>query len=281
MPDRSSPHPGRLDPAVVDPLIRVIGPVARRMWPGTIHGLDHLPDHDRFLVVANHSGMGAAELWTLATAWYDMGRDARPIAGMAHSAAFRVPLLRDVLHGLGAVEATQEGADAARRAGVPLLLFPGGDHESMRPIWQARRVDFAGRKGWIRLARRHRLDIVPLCITGSHVTLPILLRSRALAWLVGLRPLLGVRRAPLPLLSVATFALSLRLARAAGLRARWGVLGGLASYWVTLMLPWVPARIGFHLLPRIQADEVADPADDGAIYARVVDSLERTLRGDR
>jgi 1-acyl-sn-glycerol-3-phosphate acyltransferase len=276
--DRSSPHPGELDRELVERLRGVLEPIVRRMWPWAMHGLEHLPDHDRFIVIANHSGMGAAELWALTLAWYERG--ARPIAGMAHPAAFRVPILRQVLQGLGAVEATREGAARARRAGVPLLLFPGGDHEASRPIWQARRVDFAGRKGWIRLAREHELDIVPLCITGSHVTLPILGRGRALSWALGLR-LLGAHRAPLPALGLVTAALSLSLARAAGLKRRWAALAAVASIWPTLMLPWIPSRIGFHVLPPIAAGELADPAGDGILYDRVVTSLERTLRAAR
>jgi len=265
---------------VAERLCGVIGPVVRRMWPCAFHGLEHLPAHGRYIVIANHSGMGAAELWALVHAWYERYGDSRPIAGMAHPAAFRVPVLRHVLEGLGAVEATREGAAVARRAGVPLLLFPGGDHEAMRPIWQARRVDFAGRKGWIRLAREHGLDVVPLCITGSHVTLPILARGRALSWVIGLRAL-GAHRAPLPALGLAAAAATFGLARAAGLKRRWAALGAWASIWPTLMLPWIPARIGFHLLPPIAAAELTDPSRDGDMYDRVVGSLERVLRGGK
>ncbi len=265
---------------MVEPLRRVIAPVVRRMWPSSVHGLDHLPSHDRYVIIANHSGMGAAELWALTLQWYERFGDARPIAGMAHPAALRVPLLGDVLRGLGAVEATRTGAALARRAGAPLLLFPGGDHEATRPIWRARRVDFAGRKGWIRLAREHGLDIVPLAITGSHVTLPILAHGRAVSWILGTR-WLGVHRAPLPALGVATAALSLRLARAAGLPRRYAAVAAVASIWPTLLLPWIPSRIGFHVLPPIPAAELADPARDHALYERVVTSLERVLRAGK
>lgn len=278
--DRSSSHPGKLDRQTVELLLGVFGPLVRRMWPSTIHGLEHLPAHDRFMVVANHSGMGIAELWALLLLWYERHGDARPIAGMAHPGVFLVPVLRQALEGLGAVEATRAGAALARRAGAPLLLFPGGDHEAMRPIWQARRVDFAGRQGWIRLAREHALDIVPLCITGSHVTLPILARGRTLSWMLGTRAL-GVHRAPLPALGLAAAAASIGLAAAAGLKPGWGVLGAYASIWSTLMLPWVPSRIGFHLLPPIAAAELADPERDGEVYHRVVTSLEGVLRGGK
>jgi 1-acyl-sn-glycerol-3-phosphate acyltransferase len=274
--DHSSDHPGRLDEEVAGALTSILGPLCARMWPGTFHGLEKLPAHDRYMVVANHSGMGSAELWSLLVTWYGRFGSSRPVAGMAHPGAFRVPVLQGILQGLGAVEATREGARKARLAGVPLLVFPGGDHEAMRPLWQARRVDFAGRKGWIRLAREHGLTIVPMCITGSHKTLPILMRSRALAWLTGLR-LLGVRRAPLPALSFAAALGASRLVRASGGSGATRAAAACAALWATMMVPWIPASIGFHVLDAITPDEFVDPVHDDELYARVTSALQETL----
>jgi 1-acyl-sn-glycerol-3-phosphate acyltransferase len=198
------------------------------------------------------------------------------MAGMAHPAGFRVPILREALQGLGAVEATRVGAAKARQAGVPILLFPGGDHEATRPVWHADRVDFAGRKGWIRLAREHGLTIVPLCISGSHVTLPIVASGRAVAWLTGLR-ILGTHRAPLPALALLTSTLAYRAARALGCSRPTSLLAGWATIAPTVMIPWVPSAIGFHFLPPIPASEVALASDD-ALYDQVVTTLGRTLR---
>lgn len=274
--EHSSSHPGVIDPAVLDPYVRAMGPLVRRMWPAAFHHLERLPDDDRVLVIANHSAMGAAELWALALAWYERFGATRPMAGMAHPAGFRVPILREVLQGMGAVEATRVGAAKARQAGVPILLFPGGDHEATRPLWQASRVDFAGRKGWIHLAREHGLTIVPLCISGSHVTLPILARGRLVSWMTGLRAL-GAHRAPLPALAAVTSPLAFLAARSLGFSRPLSLFAAWASVWPTMMLPWIPARIGFHFLPPIPAHEIAGAAD-AALYDRVVGALGRTLR---
>src|SRR4051812_39300778 len=243
-----------------------MGPLIRRMWPATFHDLDRLPHDDRILVVANHSGMGAAELWTLALAWYERFGVTRPIAGMAHPAGFRVPILREALQGLGAVEATRVGAAKAREAGVPILLFPGGDQEATRPFWQADRVDFAGRKGWIRLAREHGLTIVPLCISGSHITLPVLARGRSISWLIGTR-WLGIHRAPVSALSVAAAALALGASSAIGLPLIVGAASAWAAVWGTMMIPWIPSRIGFHVLSTVTEEEIAQ-TEDQVLYER-------------
>ena len=51
----------------------------------------------------------------------------------------------------------------ARRcaAGAALLVYPGGDHEVHRPSWERHKVDFDGRKGFVRLALEHDVPIVP------------------------------------------------------------------------------------------------------------------------
>jgi 1-acyl-sn-glycerol-3-phosphate acyltransferase len=278
-PGRSSHHPGVFDPRVVANLERTLGPISRSMWPSSFTGLEHLPDHDRFMVVANHSGMGVAELVTLALGWHARFGGARKVAGMAHPGAFLVPPLNYFLPGLGAVEATREGAAWARQHGAALLAFPGGDHEVSRPLWRAQEVDFAGRKGWIRLAREYGLTIVPMAITGSHETLPIFAHGRAVSWIMGVRGI-GLRRAPLPALSLLTAPLGYRLARAVGL-PRWasGVVGWL-SMWPTIGTPWIPSRIGFHLMPPIAPSRFADPAQDSVIYGEVVSLLGRALRDE-
>lgn len=277
--DRSSPHPGHFDREVLGGLERALGGVTRRFWPGTFEGLEHLPSHDRFVLVANHSAMGSAELWSLVLTWHDRFGHDRPVAGMAHPAAFRVPILRSILQGLGAVEATRGGAAYARAHGMPLLLFPGGDHEATRPFWQADRVDFNGRTGWVRLAREHGLDIVPMCISNSHRTLPIVARGRAVSWLIGTRAL-GVHRAALPLGSLGVAAAALLAARALRWPAWAAASLAWASIWGTMMVPLVPSPIGFHLLPPVRADELGaggDPTRDRAIHDRVVGALGERL----
>lgn len=254
--------------------MRAFGGLQRVMWPCSIEGLEKLPEHERVLVVANHSGMGTAELCALSMEWVRRFGATRPFAGMAHPGAFRVPVLRGLLHSLGAVEATREGAKKAIDAGVPLLVFPGGDHEAARPFWQAKKVDFGGRTGWVRFAREHGLTIVPLAITGSHLTLPVLARSKIVAAIMGLRPLIGAKRAPVPLLWVLTSSAALAAARHHSIALRVALV--YALYWATLSLPWLPARIGFRFLEPVDADTVRGSSDRD-IYERVVGALGAEL----
>lgn len=249
---------------------RRLAPFWRKLWPGTIEGLEKLPDDGPFLLVANHSGLGIAECVTFGDVWMCSGDDVRPLAAMALPGLFRVPLMGDALRGFGAVEATREGAAWARSQGVPLLLFPGGDRESMRPAWRARDVDFAGRKGWIRLAREHRLTIVPLAITGSHLTVPNLGRARWAAWLNGAK-LLGLKRSPMPLLSLVAAAATLGATRRRSLGFR--IPAAVVAFWSVALVPWVPSRIRFHLMDPVNVDG----RSDDEIYQEVTRAIASCL----
>lgn len=256
--------------------LRYFAPIVRRMWPATATGLEHLPPHDDYVIIANHSGMGVAEIWAMMLAWYERFGLDRPLAGMAHPSAFRVPPIRYFLDGVGAVEATREGAAWARSHGAPLLLFPGGDHEATRPLWRSREVDFGGRVGWVKLAREHDLDIVPLCIRGSHRTNPIVAGGRAVAWLTGLRAL-GVRRAPLTVLGALSFAGVYAAMRTVGRGRMLSGAVGLSALWATTMIPWIPAQIELCFQPVLRRSSLQG-ASDREVYDRVVGRLADVMR---
>lgn len=270
--DRSSAHPGIVDPD----WLRLYAPVMRvvdRVWPARVYGVERLPESDRYLLVANHSGVGMVESLVLARAWIEAtrgpGRVHRPLAAMAHSTLFKLPGVGDVMRGVGAVEATREGAAHALARGAALLLFPGGDHEAMRPVWRARDVDFAGRRGWIRLAREHALPIVPMAITGSHVTAPTLGYSRRLAW-IGPR-FVGMHRLPFSALSIAA-ASAVLLGSRRPLVARVPLAAG--AYAAGVFVPFVPSRIGFHLCAPLALEALSDDA----VYDAVTGAIRDVLR---
>lgn len=272
-PHLSSEHPGRPGPGLVEAYRRGLVPLLRGAFPWTFTGRNHLPAHDSYVVVANHSGLGTVESLLLPEVWAaEIGTDRR-IAAMVHPAILRTPGLGALLRSIGCVEATLEGARWACAQGSALVLFPGGDHESMRPFWRADEVDFAGRTGWVRLARQSGLTIVPMAITGTHVTAPTLGYSKLLAYLSGVR-LLGVRRVPLSFAGLGALALALALTRGQSTFGRAWKAG--LAYSTCFALPWVPSRVGFHLLPPVTPDRLT--ATDDEIYGEVTGALARVLR---
>ena len=237
-------------------------PLITLLFRPTVTGWEHLPAEGPYLLVANHSaGVALAEIASIAVLWTERFGQARPLAGFAHHIGFKLRPLAAVHRQFGTIPSTYEAAAAALAAGVPVLLFPGGDHESLRPIWQANRVDLAGRRGFLRVARAAGVPIVPMGIRGSHMTVPMLLRSRPLARLLILPHLLGLKRWGISLLGVLV---SLTIAA-----QPWPLPLRLVLIWIALgtplfftpILPWtIRFRIGAPV-PLEQLAEAAAPGD--------------------
>ncbi|MBX3264148.1 MAG: 1-acyl-sn-glycerol-3-phosphate acyltransferase [Labilithrix sp.] len=228
-------------------------PAVRLAHRATLEGTSNLPKDGPYLLVANHSGaLGIAELVAFAALWADTFGASRPLAGFAHPLGFRVFPLSRVLAEVGAIPSTYEAAHAALSAGVPLLVFPGGDHDALRPIWRWRRVDFGGRRGFLRIARRAGVPIVPMGISGSHFTAPILWQSRLLAYVAAWPRLCGVKRWSLSALAVLT---TLLVWTSAPLSWPWRVaIAWLALASPTSMIPWVPWKIRIRIGAPIAAE---------------------------
>ena len=267
---------GRATPWVVERIRRWVGPVVRLLFRPRLDGVEHLPDDRPFLLVANHSaGMGIAEIFSFTWLYVDRIGPERPLAAMAHPEGFRLEPLRSVHRHIGTIPSTYAAAADALADGVPILVFPGGGYETQRPIWQANRVDFGGRRGYVRIAHRAGVPIVPMAIRGSHYTAPILLRARWLAHALVLpRLVFGEKRWSLSLLG---------LLGALGLLFSdlWLPLRiGLIWLWLSLplmFLPIVPASIRFRIGQPVPLDDLGDDID--AMGERVEDAIQSLLDG--
>jgi 1-acyl-sn-glycerol-3-phosphate acyltransferase len=254
--------------------------IARVLFRPTLTGGEHLPEGP-FLLVSNHNaGMGFAEIFCFAVLYVRTFGIDRPLAGFAHHVAFKLWPLSVLLTGFGAIPSTYDAAYGALAAGVPVLVFPGGDHETLRPVWQANRVDFGGRKGFLRIAQKAGVPIVPMGITGSHYTAPMLWRSRFLAWFFVVPALLGVRRWGVSALG-AFGALAI-----AFLPLSWPVRLLLMWLWAgspLTFVPIVPWTIRFRIGPPLSAAQLAEPTDaqvpQQAGYDLVVGAVQALVSG--
>lgn len=147
-----------------------------------VRGFENVPDDGPLLVVGNHSGgQLPPDVPILLSAWWNERGEDDPIYTLMHSIVFAIPRVGDYLARGGAVEAGVANAEAILAQGGILLDFPGGDHEVFRPWTQRNRIDFAGRKGFIRLALRTGTPIVPAVSVGAHESLVVLARGEKLA----------------------------------------------------------------------------------------------------
>jgi 1-acyl-sn-glycerol-3-phosphate acyltransferase len=151
-----------------------------------VRGLHNVPSDGPVLLVGNHSGGNLTpdtHVFTLAFNTY-FGVERR-FYQLAHNLVLAMPGLSR-LRKFGTVAASHENAHKALDSGAALLVYPGGDYEVHRPIWDGNKVDFNGRKGYIRLALEKDVPIVPVVAIGGQETSIFLSRGERLARLLGL-----------------------------------------------------------------------------------------------
>ncbi len=139
------------------------------------------------LVVANHNGMsGTPDMFCHMTAFWRRYGSARAAYGLMHDFPFRVPYAGPWLNACGALGANPVNANAALEAGAAVLVFPGGDIDSCKPYRRRYRIELAGRRGFLRVAIRAGVPIMPIVSVGGHSSLFLLSDGRAIAQLLDL-----------------------------------------------------------------------------------------------
>ncbi len=152
-----------------------------------VRGLDRLPAAGPVLVVGNHSCLFyMPEAWTCGQAILARRGLAAPTCLLAYDLLFAVPQVGTFLRRLGAIPASTGEARSALERGACVLAYPGGDLDACRPWTQRNRVEFGGRKGFVRLAIRCGVPVVPVVAHGGHDAVVILARGDRLARAAGL-----------------------------------------------------------------------------------------------
>ena len=162
-----------------------------------VKGLHNIPAEGPVLLVGNHSGGNLTPdttVLTLAFATY-FGVERR-FYQLAHNLVVAMPMLA-FLRKYGTVAAGRDNARKALKTGAVVLVYPGGDYEVHRPSWEAGKVDFGGRKGFIKLAVEEGVPIVPIVSAGGQETALFLSRGEWLAKLLRLDKLFRLKVLPI------------------------------------------------------------------------------------
>lgn len=181
-------RPGELDardPDTMRELLPALWLAVSAWYRPDLQGLHNVPDTGAGLIVGNHSGgLISPEVFIsqLAVAAYQ-GIE-RPFYQLAHRMVLNSPAA-PILTRFGTVEADPNNARQVLAEGALLQVFPGGDYEVYRPSWQSARIDFGGRKGFLRLALEHDVPIIPQVALGGQETALFVSRGERLARLLG------------------------------------------------------------------------------------------------
>src|SRR4051795_2430434 len=148
---------------------------------GEVRGLDNIPADGPALLVGNHSGgTMIADTFVFATCFYEHFGPDRRFHQLAHDMAARMPIL-GLIRRYGTLAASHENAKKAFALGAPVLVYPGGDYETFRPTWHGDRIEFGGRKGFIKLALEEGVPIVPVVAVGGQETALFMTRGERAA----------------------------------------------------------------------------------------------------
>jgi len=260
---------GKLSEPIADPsdlrnrdvaFIQAISPalwsVGARYFRFEVEGVEHIPPRGRYIAVGNHGGAPLLPDVVVLSAWWAVALGLeRPSYIMVHDFPFRVPILRTMLAKCGALPASRENAERALRAGANILCFPGGELDCLRSFRNRNRIDFYGRSGFVELAFKYGLPILPFVNVGGHEVYVTLFSSRRLARWSGLERFTKVRSVPL----------------IAGLP--WGL-------WLTGFLPYIPlpAKLVYKAAPPIPVEHDPERARDRRAVRRVYRRVTTTMQ---
>jgi len=205
--------------------------------------------------VGNHSGGNLTpdtQVFTLAFITY-FGVE-RLYYQLAHNLVLAMPGL-GFLRKFGTVAASPQNADLALDRGAALLVYPGGDYEVHRPTWESAKVDFGGRKGWIRRAIEKGVPVVPIVSIGGQETALFLSRGERLARLMRLDKIFRLKVLPI------------------SIAIPWGLnVGDMLGHWP------LPAKLQMRALPAIHIrDQFGRNPDIDEVNEYVLGTMQATL----
>ena len=173
------------DPELVTLVGELWRVLARYYFRLRVEGVENVPPSGPILLVGNHSGgLLPSEGFFTALALHEHFGPDRALYALAHDFLFEDPTLQRYAARLGILRAGHESAHHAFAAGGCVLVYPGSDMDTFRPFRDRNKVVLAGRTGFLRLALREGVPIVPVVTAGNHEQFVVLTRGDRLARLL-------------------------------------------------------------------------------------------------
>jgi 1-acyl-sn-glycerol-3-phosphate acyltransferase len=163
---------------------RVYDPLYRYWFRAEWEGLEKIPTDGGALLVANHAAAIPSDapviMHGIETELH------RPVYGMADHLFKAVPIVGTMWSRTGGVAAHPENAYRLLREQQQLaLVFPEGSKGPGKHFSQRYRLRRFGRGGFVEIAMRAGVPIVPITVVGAEESMPIVYKSPALAKAIG------------------------------------------------------------------------------------------------
>ncbi|MDT5016445.1 MAG: hypothetical protein QOD39_2605 [Mycobacterium sp.] len=219
-----------------------------------IDGWENLPEAP-VLLVGIHSGAPFVwDAWTIGVQWWRRFGQERPLHGTAHDALMAIPVIGRYFRAMGVLPAAPDAIATALAEGRDVALWPGGEVDSLRPWRERDMANLAGRKGFVKMAIRAGVPIVPIATVGGADAMPVLMRGDRLSSMLRLDKILRLKVFPL--------AISLP----------WGIAPAALP-----QLP-LPAKIRTRFMPAVELDVDPTRADDDHYVDEKYDEVQRSIQ---
>jgi 1-acyl-sn-glycerol-3-phosphate acyltransferase len=164
-----------------------------------MEGWEKLPDAPALLVGIHSGAPFVWDAWTIGAQWWRHFGSSRPLHGTAHDALMALPGIGAYFRRMGVLPAAPDSISAALAAGHDVALWPGGERDSLRSWKQRDEAVLAGRMGFVRLAIRSAVPIVPIATVGGPDSMPVLATGRRLAKVLQLDKVARLKMFPIAL----------------------------------------------------------------------------------
>ncbi|MBV8217241.1 MAG: acyltransferase family protein [Solirubrobacterales bacterium] len=162
-----------------------------------IEGWEKLPEPPALLIGIHSGAPFVWDAWTVGVQWWRHFGEERPLHGTAHDALMALPGVGAYFRRMGVLPAAPDSIAAALAAGRDVALWPGGERDSLRPWTKRDEAVLAGRTGFVKLAIRSAVPIVPVATVGGPDSMPVLATGRRLAKLLALDRIARLKMFPI------------------------------------------------------------------------------------
>jgi 1-acyl-sn-glycerol-3-phosphate acyltransferase len=159
---------------------RLYDPLYRRWFRAEWQGLEKIPRTGGALLIANHAGAIPSDAPVIMHGIEsELGR---PVYGLADHLFKSLPLIGTMWARVGGVAAHPENAYRLLREQQQLVLvFPEGNKGPGKVYSERYQLRRFGRGGFVEIAMRAGVPIVPITVVGAEESMPILYKSPTVA----------------------------------------------------------------------------------------------------
>lgn len=164
-----------------------------------MEGWDLLPEPPA-LFVGVHSGAPFVwDAWTVGFQWWRHFGEDRVLHGTAHDMLMAAPGFGEYFRKMGVLPAAADSIAGALAAGRDVALWPGGERDSLRSWSRRDEAVLGGRKGFVKIALRSGVPIVPIATVGGPDSMPVLYQGQKLAEVLQLDKIARLKMFPITL----------------------------------------------------------------------------------